>query len=105
MDDPNPVSYTHLDVYKRQLSYDAMTVHTAVVFTRYMMLSLEIRCLLYTSKIPDHSIITDKWMITIALIVKVKGSAFLPAVCIKKSGIQIQNNSLWHLNTDVYKRQ
>ena len=33
-----------------------------------------------------------------ALIVKVKGSAFLFAVCIKKSGIQIQNNSLWHLN-------
>ena len=50
-------------------------------------------------QIPGHSIITDKWMITIALIVKVKGSAFLPAVCIKKSGIQIQNNSLWHLNT------
>ena len=41
----------------------------------------------------------DKRMITIALIVKVKGSAFLSAVCIKKSGIQIQNNSLWHLNT------
>ena len=50
-------------------------------------------------QIPGHSIITDKWMITIALIVKVKGSAFLSAVCIKKSGIQIQNNSLWHLNT------
>ena len=30
--------------------------------------------------------------------VKVKGSAFLSAICIKKSGIQIQNNSLWHLN-------
>ena len=29
----------------------------------------------------------------------VKGSAFLSAVCIKKSGIQIKNNSLWHLNT------
>ena len=52
-------------------------------------------------QIPGHSIITDKWMITIALIVKVKvkGSAFLSAVCIKKSGIQIKNNSLWHLNT------
>ena len=36
---------------------------------------------------------------TIALIMKVKGSAFLFAVCIKKSGIQIQDNSLWHLNT------
>ena len=44
------------------------------------------------------SIITDKWMIAIALIMKVKGSAFLSAVCIKKSGIQIQNHSLWHLN-------
>ena len=50
-------------------------------------------------QIPGHSIITDKWMITIALIVKVKGSAFLFTVCIKKSGIQIQNDSLWHLNT------
>ena len=38
-------------------------------------------------------------MVSIALIMKVKGSAFLFAVCIKKSGIQIQNNSLWHLNT------
>ena len=27
----------------RNLSYDAMTAHTAVVFTRYMMLSLESR--------------------------------------------------------------
>ena len=35
------------DVYKRQdyvlTAYDAMTAHTAVVFTRYMMLSLESR--------------------------------------------------------------
>ena len=50
-------------------------------------------------QISGHSIITDKWMVSIALIMKVKGSAFLFAVCIKKSGIQIQNNSLWHLNT------
>lgn len=56
---------------------------------------------LYFYQVSGHSIITDKWMITIALIVKVKvkGSAFLSAVCIKKSGIQIKNNSLWHLNT------
>ena len=40
-------------------------------------------------QIPGHSIITDKWMITMALIMKVKGSAFLSAVRIKKSGIQI----------------
>ena len=50
-------------------------------------------------QIPSHSIITDKWMVSIAPIMKVKGSAFLFTVCIKKSGIQIQNNSLWHLNT------
>ena len=54
---------------------------------------------LYFYQVSGHSIITDKWMITIALIMKVKGSAFLFAVCIKESGIQIQNNSLWHLNT------
>ena len=29
---------------------------------------------------------------------KVKGSAFLSAVCIKEGGIQIQDNSRWHLN-------
>ena len=51
-------------------------------------------------QIPGHSIITDKRMVSIALIMKVKGSAFLSVVCIKKCGIQIQkNNSLWHLNT------
>ena len=50
-------------------------------------------------QIPGHSIITDKWMIPMALIMKVKGSAFLSTVRIKKSGIQIQNNSLWHLDT------
>ena len=41
----------------------------------------------------------NKRMVSIALIMKVKGSAFLFTVCIKKSGIQIQNDSLWHLNT------
>ena len=50
-------------------------------------------------QIPGHSIITDKRMVAITLIMEVEGSAFLSAVCIKKSGIQIQNNSLWHLNT------
>ena len=49
-------------------------------------------------QIPGHSIITDKWMIAIALIMKVKGSAFLAAVCIKERGIQIQNNSLRQLD-------
>ena len=50
-------------------------------------------------QIPGHSIITDKRVVAIALIMKVKGSAFLSAVCIKKSRIQIQNNSLWQLYT------
>lgn len=50
-------------------------------------------------QVSGNSILTDKWMVSIALIMKVKGSALLFAVCIKKSGIQIQNNSLWHLNT------
>ena len=50
-------------------------------------------------QIPGQSIITDKRMVSIALIVKVKGAAFLFTVCVKKSGIQIQNDSLWHLNT------
>lgn len=36
-------SYLHLSKECRSLSYDAMTAHTAVVFTRYMMLSLENR--------------------------------------------------------------
>ena len=36
-------SYLHLSKECRCISYDAMTVHTAVVFTRYMMLSLESR--------------------------------------------------------------
>ena len=53
---------------------------------------------LYFYQVSGHSIITDKWMITIALIMKVKGSAFLSAVCIKEGGIQIQDNSRWHLN-------
>ena len=30
---------------------------------------------------------------------EVKSSAFLAAVCIKESGIKIQNYSLWHLDT------
>lgn len=34
-------SYLHLRKEYRSISYDAMTAHTAVVFTRYMMLSLE----------------------------------------------------------------
>ena len=33
----------HLSKECRSVSYDAMTAHTAVVFTRYMMLSLESR--------------------------------------------------------------
>ena len=36
-------SYLHLSKGCRCISYDAMTAHTAVVFTRYMMLSLESR--------------------------------------------------------------
>ena len=36
-------SYLNLSKECNSLSYDAMTVHTAVVFTRYMMLSLESR--------------------------------------------------------------
>ena len=36
-------SYLHLSKECRAVSYDAMTAHTAVVFTRYMMLSLESR--------------------------------------------------------------
>ena len=36
-------SYLHLSKECRSVSYDAMTAHTAVVFTRYMMLSLENR--------------------------------------------------------------
>ena len=36
-------SYLHLSRECRSMSYDAMAAHTAVVFTRYMMLSLESR--------------------------------------------------------------
>ena len=36
-------SYLNLSKECRSMSYDAMTAHTAVVFTRYMMLSLENR--------------------------------------------------------------
>ena len=36
-------SYLSLSKECNSLSYDAMTAHTAVVFTRYMMLSLENR--------------------------------------------------------------
>ena len=36
-------SYLNLSKECNSLSYDAMTAHTAVVFTRYMMLSLESR--------------------------------------------------------------
>lgn len=36
-------SYLHLSKECRAMSYDAMTAHTAVVFTRYMMLSLKNR--------------------------------------------------------------
>jgi len=36
-------SYLHLSKECRSISYDAMTAHTAVIFTRYMMLSLESR--------------------------------------------------------------
>ena len=36
-------SYLHMGKECRALSYDAMTAHTAVVFTRYMMLSVESR--------------------------------------------------------------
>lgn len=36
-------SYLHMSKECRSISYDAMTAHTAVVFTRYMMLSLESR--------------------------------------------------------------
>ena len=36
-------SYLHLSKECRSISYDAMTAHTAIVFTRYMMLSLESR--------------------------------------------------------------
>lgn len=36
-------SYLHLSKECRSISYDAMTTHTAVVFTRYMMLSVENR--------------------------------------------------------------
>ena len=36
-------SYLNLSKECRSISYDAMTAHTAIVFTRYMMLSLESR--------------------------------------------------------------
>ena len=36
-------SYLNISKECRSMSYDAMTAHTAVVFTRYMMLSLENR--------------------------------------------------------------
>lgn len=36
-------SYLHQSKECRSISYDAMTAHTAVIFTRYMMLSLESR--------------------------------------------------------------
>ena len=36
-------SYLNLSKECRSMSYDAMTAHTAIVFTRYMMLSLENR--------------------------------------------------------------
>lgn len=36
-------SYLNLSKECRSISYDAMTAHTAVIFTRYMMLSLESR--------------------------------------------------------------
>ena len=36
-------SYLHLSRECRSTSYDAVTAHTAIVFTRYMMLSLENR--------------------------------------------------------------
>ena len=36
-------SYLHLSKECRSMSYDAMTAHTAVVFSRYMMLSIENR--------------------------------------------------------------
>ncbi len=36
-------SHLHLSKECNSLSYDAMTAHTAVFFTRYMMLSLESR--------------------------------------------------------------
>ena len=36
-------SYLNLSKECNSLSYDAMTAHTAVIFTRYMMLSLESR--------------------------------------------------------------
>lgn len=36
-------SYLHLSKECRAMSYNAMTAHTAIVFTRYMMLSLENR--------------------------------------------------------------
>lgn len=36
-------SYLNLSKECRAMSYDAMTAHTAIVFTRYMMLSLESR--------------------------------------------------------------
>ena len=37
-------------------------------------------------------------MVATTLIMEVKSSAFLAAVCIKERGIQIQNNSLWQLD-------
>lgn len=36
-------SYLHLSKECKSISYDAMTTHTAVAFTRYMMLSIENR--------------------------------------------------------------
>ena len=36
-------SYLNLSKECNSLSYDAMTAHTVVIFTRYMMLSLESR--------------------------------------------------------------
>ena len=36
-------SYLNLSKEYRSISYDAMTAHTAIVFTRYMLLSLENR--------------------------------------------------------------
>ena len=49
------------------------------------------------AQVLSHSIITDKRMIAITLIMKVKGSSFLFTICIKEGRIKVRNNGLWHL--------
>ena len=48
-DGPRPVSYTHLDVYKRQVTHLFETVEEGLIWTQIVQKMAEI-CLLYTSR-------------------------------------------------------